>query len=103
MDFNVLMHSCLYLQLLTFSLLPSKLDLWFLGSMSSSCCSCVSLDFNLSGVTELEKGRMSDIYKASHFSLTELDCSQDILLFAVLRESFEPCPLPRTLGLSDCL
>lgn len=46
-NFNVLMHSCFYLQSLTFSLLLSQLDLlWFLGSNSSCYCSCVSLCFN---------------------------------------------------------
>lgn len=103
-NFNVLMHSCFYLQSLTFSLLLSQLDLlWFLGSNSSCYCSCVSLCFNLSGVTELWKGRMGDIYKVSHFPIAELDCSQDILRFPVLRESFELCPWPHILGLSDCL
>lgn len=56
----------------------------------------------MSGVTELGKGRMNDIYKVRHFPLTELDCFQDILLFPVLRESSVPCAWPHTLGLSDC-
>lgn len=40
----------------------------------------------LSDVTELGKGRMNDIHKISHFPLTELKCSQGIVLSPSLRE-----------------